>query len=70
MNRKLFYKPPPLPPSDPSKKRKPRPEWNMEFGDPTKYQLSQAEMIEKKASLQSKNINQAREELAERRRKL
>jgi len=42
----------------------------MEFSDPTKYQLSQAEMIEKKASLQSKNINEARDELAERRRKL
>lgn len=70
MNRKVFYRPPPLPQPNPAKKNKPRPEWNMEFGDPNKYKLSQVEMIEKKASLQSRNLNEAREELAERRRKL
>jgi hypothetical protein len=36
----------------------------MEFGDPSKYKLSQTEMIEKKASLQSKNMNEAKELLA------
>jgi hypothetical protein len=36
----------------------------MEFGDQSKYKLSQAEMIEKKASLQSKNMSEAREMLA------
>lgn len=62
MNRKMMsYKPPPPPrnasrqqPS--SKPPKPKPEWNMDFGDTDKYKLTQTEMIQKKAALQSANM--------------
>lgn len=42
----------------------------MDFGDAEKYKLTQSEMIQKKAALQSANMQEAKEQLAERRRKL
>ena len=34
---------------------KPQPQWTTDFSDPDKYKLSEAEMIQRKAALQSKN---------------
>ena len=43
---------------------RPKPEFTTDFVDrDNKYKLSQAEMIQKKASLQSKHREEAREEL-------
>lgn len=57
----MYYKPPAPARSSskqqlPAKPPKPRPEWNMDFGDAEKYKLTQSEMIQKKAALQSANM--------------
>ena len=49
---------------------KPKPEFTTDFIDRDKYKLSQTEMIQKKASLQSKHRDEAIQSLEERRRKL
>lgn len=62
MNKKMmYYKPPPMPRSTSkqqisSKPPKPKPEWTTDFGDAEKYKLTQTEMIQKKAALQSANM--------------
>lgn len=49
---------------------KPRPEFTTDFVDREKYKLSEAEMIQKKAALQSKHREEAILSLQERRKKL
>lgn len=49
---------------------KPRPDFTTDFVDREKYKLSEAEMIQKKAALQSKNREEAILSLQERRKKL
>lgn len=49
---------------------RPKPEFSTDFIDREKYKLSETEMIQKKAALQSKHRQQAIEELQERRKKL
>ena len=63
MHKSKYYKAP-----NPAKlpqrhSSKPRPEWTTDFTEPNKYKLSEAEMIQKKASLQSKNREIAKQSL-------
>lgn len=44
-----------------NKKERPKPEWTTDFIDRDQYKLSTTEMIQKKASLQSKNRELARQ---------
>lgn len=71
MHKHKYYKPPkpstlPQKPLDTDS----RPEFVTDFSDPDKYKLSEAEMIQRKAALQSKNRESARQDLEERRKKL
>ena len=54
MYKAKYYKAP-KPPVNPNRSSKPKPEWTTDFLDHDKYKLSEAEMIQRKASLQSKN---------------
>ena len=77
MNRRaMSYKPPMPQPARPKSKAevrqpKARPEWVEDFNDTSaKYKVSQMELIKRKAERQSSNRQAAKEELAERMRKL
>lgn len=54
MYKSKYYRAP-KPQTNPNKNSKPKPEWTTDFSDPDKYKLSEAEMIQRKAALQSKN---------------
>jgi hypothetical protein len=71
MQKQKYYRPP-KPSTLPQKALDPeaRPEFTTDFSDPDKYKLSEFEMIQRKASLQSKNREAAKVDLEERRRKL
>ena len=63
MNKNKYYrapKPSTLPQRQPNK---PRPQWTTDFSDPDKYKLTESEMIQRKAALQSKNREIARQDL-------
>ena len=71
----MAYKPPMPPPARPQSKPTPRetrarPEWVSDFSDADKYKLTQAEIIQRKAERQSSHRQAAKEEMAERMRKL
>ena len=72
----MSYKPPMPQPARPKSRVEPReaksrPEWVEDFNDTSaKYRVSQMELIQRKAERQSSNRQVAKEELAERMRKL
>ena len=66
----MYRKKTPTPSPVEKKPAKPRPEFTTDFVDRDKYKLSQAEMIQKKAALQSRNRQEAAAELQQRRKKL